>query len=177
MSSKDLIHIVDVPGIDMDYAISHIDINSWGDAIVAPSRLHGYGESLDSKQIRNASIAQIDSSFYKLLQDTLTSTVLNYAKENNIKISTLEGYHVARYSEGQFFKDHVDTTEEFPRKISIVVYLNDNYSGGNITFTKLGLSFKPKASTAFIFPSTEEFSHFAEPVLSGIKYVVVGFWS
>lgn len=177
MKSRDLIHIVDVPGIDMDYAIRHIDKDSWGDAIVAPSRLNAYGENLITKQIRNASIAQIDKDFYQLLDNTLGNVVLGYAKENNISISMLEGYHIARYSEGQFFKNHADSTEEFPRKISVVVYLNDNYDGGNITFTKLGLTFKPKASTAFIFPSTDEFSHFAEPVVSGIKYVVVGFWT
>lgn len=160
----------------MDYALSHIQKDSWTEAIVAPSRLSQYGVELETKDIRDASIANIDKDFFELLMKTVGPVVQEYAKKNNIDISHVEGFHLARYTKGQFFKEHTDQTEEYPRKISAVVYLNENYEGGNITFTKLGLSFKPSASTVFIFPSTQEFSHFAEPVVSGIKYVIVGFW-
>lgn len=176
MKNKDLIYIKSVPEISMDYALDHIEGNSWSDAGVAPSRLNQYGEKFEAKDIRNASIAGIDKDFFELLMKTVDPIVKDYAKDHSIEINDLESFHLARYTPGQFFKDHTDRTEEFPRKISAVVYLNDNYEGGKITFTKLGLSFKPSASTVFIFPSTEEFSHFAEPVAYGIKYVIVGFW-
>lgn len=160
----------------MSYVLDNIDSTLWSDAGVAPSRLNQYGSQFEAKEIRNASIAAIDKDFLKLLVDKIEPIVHKYAKENSIEIKQLESFHLARYTQGQFFKEHTDRTEEFPRKISVVVYLNDNYEGGKITFTNLELSFKPSESTVFVFPSTEEFAHFAEPVLSGIKYVVVGFW-
>ena len=176
MNNKDLIHIEQVPQINLEYALGHIKDNVWLDAEVAESRVKPYGEDLSPKDIRNASVALIDEDFEKMLKECVNPIVEKYAESNGIEVLKLEGYHLVKYEVGQFFKEHVDETEEFPRKISVVLYLNDNYDGGTITFTKLKFSFKPNPSSIFIFPSTEEFAHSADPIVSGTKYAIVGFW-
>lgn len=56
------------------------------------------------------------------------------------------------------------------RDISVLFYLNDNYEGGDLEFTKLGLTVKPKKGMMLAFPSYFEFSHRVHPVRSGTRY-------
>ena len=176
MKNKDLIYIGSIPKITLDYALSHVVENNWTDAAVAESRIKSYGLETKTKEIRDASVGLIDEEFNKLLRENISPLVERYAVINKINISKLEGYHIVKYEKGQFFKEHIDQTQEFPRKISVVFYLNDNYDGGTITFTKIGFSLKPSSGSVLVFPSTEEFCHSADPIISGTKYAIVGFW-
>ena len=88
----------------------------------------------------------------------------------------MESFTLVRYTEGQFFVEHSDEVEGLNRKLSIVIYLNDDYEGGEIYFRNLNLTIKPRANSLVMFPSTEEFIHEAKPVLSGTKYAITSFW-
>lgn len=169
---ENLLKIIKVSGIDLDVFLKHMPENSWIDGRVAPSRINGN----HYKDIRDSSMNFLNEELEDLIENLTFKYVYEYAEKNNISISNKD-YQVARYSPGQFFKEHVDATIEFPRKISTLLYLNDNYEGGTITFTKLNVSIKPEKNTMLIFPSNEDFAHSADPVISGTKYVVVGFWS
>jgi len=106
----------------------------------------------------------------------ISEFVEEYASRNNLEGLELEQLSFVRYTVGQFFAEHSDGGPNLPRRLSMVLYLNDNYSGGEIYFTKFKSVFKPVAGTLFLFPSTEEYSHAAQPVVDGTKYVMVGFW-
>ena len=56
------------------------------------------------------------------------------------------------------------------RDISVLFYLNDDYEGGELEFTKLGLTIKPKKGMMIAFPSYFEFSHRVHPVKFGTRY-------
>jgi predicted 2-oxoglutarate/Fe(II)-dependent dioxygenase YbiX len=176
MNSLDMISIYDVPNIKLDYVLGHCSEHEWADARVAESR-YKTNNNLSAKDIRDANVKRIDVELNDLLRKEVDFIVNEYAIRHSINITTGEGYHVVRYVPGQFFAEHIDSTEEFPRKISAVLYLNDNYDGGTITFSNLNKSFKAKSNTLFVFPSSEEFIHSADPVTSGVKYCIVGFWS
>lgn len=174
MSNFPDIFIDKVVGISIDDILNnHLEF-SWTQAGVAESRYKNNG--LSSKNIRDASTNRFTKDFTQILNDKVGSLVLRYAEENNIKDLKNEGYHIVRYTEGQFFAEHTDATPEYPRRVSAIVYLNDNYEGGTITFTNIEKSFKPETNTIMIFPSSEHFSHSADPVISGIKYAIIGFW-
>jgi Rps23 Pro-64 3,4-dihydroxylase Tpa1-like proline 4-hydroxylase len=177
MNNLDKISIVDFKEIDLDYILKNCPKDSWVDGHVAKSRYSSDLGSGINKEIRDVKVSEITYSFHNFLNSHIGPYIQKYAVENNILISKNAGYHVTKYSKGQFFKEHVDSTKEAPRKISAILYLNDDYEGGTLTFTKLNKTFKPKANSLFIFPSSEEFSHSADPVISGVKYVIVGFWS
>jgi predicted 2-oxoglutarate/Fe(II)-dependent dioxygenase YbiX len=55
-------------------------------------------------------------------------------------------------------------------------YLNDEYEGGEIEFSRFGLNVKPKANQAIFFPSNYVYNHTVHPVTSGTRYAVVGWW-
>lgn len=176
MNKLDMISIHDLPSIELDYVLNHCASDSWGDAHVANSRYKEFAGTKSLKDIRDSDTKVLDYDLQTLLKTEVDPLVQEYSKKNNIDISVGEGCYLVRYNVGQFFSEHTDETEEFPRKISAVLYLNDDYEGGTITFTKLNHTFKPQANTLFIFPSSEDFRHSADPVTSGTKYCIVGFW-
>lgn len=82
-------------------------------------------------------------------------------------------YGVLKYGKGQQFTNHIDDCVAFPRRVSTVYYLNDNYTGGEINFPRFGITFKPKANQMIVFPSTFVYNHSVSPVIEGERYAVV----
>jgi predicted 2-oxoglutarate/Fe(II)-dependent dioxygenase YbiX len=110
------------------------------------------------------------SCYRSLIEPKYHSTV------KNIEPTQLLGYPV-----GGHYIEHNDC-ENFengqwvriaPRDISILYYLNDNYTGGELEFTQLGLTIKPKPGMMIAFPSYKEFAHKVHPVTSGFRYSLV----
>jgi Rps23 Pro-64 3,4-dihydroxylase Tpa1-like proline 4-hydroxylase len=174
MSSLNDIFIDKISEISLDDILRNHLAFTWTDAGVAESRYSDNG--LSSKDIRDASTNRFTESFMNTLNSKVEPLVTEYANKHGLFELKNEGYHIVKYTEGQFFAEHTDATPEYPRRMSAIVYLNDNYEGGTITFTNINKSFKPEENTIMIFPSSKEFSHSADPVISGTKYAIIGFW-
>ena len=88
-----------------------------------------------------------------------------------------EGFQLFKYPEGYYYKEHVDhgiANEEMQkRQITTVLYLNDNYVGGEITFPRQGISYKPEIGEVVVFPSNYTHPHIAEEIKEGTKYSCV----
>lgn len=85
------------------------------------------------------------------------------------------GWVMLKYREGDFFSGHTDASHDFPRQLSLVYYVNDDYEGGELRFPHLDLSIKPIAGELIIFPSNYLFLHEAKHVTKGIKYSIINF--
>lgn len=87
----------------------------------------------------------------------------------------LSGPQLAKYEPGSHIRAHNDTATEFSaRCISALLYLNDDYDGGELIFPKLGLAHRSKIGEMILFPS--EYLHAVSPVVVGIRYCFVGFF-
>jgi len=78
---------------------------------------------------------------------------------------------VAFYQEGAFMKVHKDM--EGDREIvSTVIYLNDEYTGGELSFPEIenGYFYTPKKYELVHFPTP--FLHGVNPVKSGKRYII-----
>ena len=84
-----------------------------------------------------------------------------------------EPYTVLKYSNNVEYKPHFDGSTETARSVSVVIYLNDDYDGGEIEFTNFNLKLKPEANSMIFFPSNFAYTHKAHPVTSGTKYAIV----
>jgi hypothetical protein len=98
--------------------------------------------------------------------------------ENNFELDLEadEGYRVLKYGGGAEYTAHHDHFNTNNRVLSLVAFLNDGYSGGNLIFPRFDVSIKPKAGTVIVFPSNFPYIHIAEPVGSNdnsIKYSLV----
>ena len=65
------------------------------------------------------------------------------------------------------FKDHVDVTshEGGKRFLIMMVYLNDDFEGGETVFPLLGDTIKPKKGRLLLFPPTWNYLHHGNPPL------------
>ena len=174
MTSLNDIFIDKISEISLEDILKNHLAFTWTDAGVAESRYSDNG--LSSKDIRDASTNRFTESFTNILNSKLEPLVTEYANKHGVFDLKNEGYHIVKYTKGQFFAEHTDATPEYPRRMSAIVYLNDNYEGGTITFTNINKSFKPEENTIMIFPSSKDFAHSADPVISGTKYAIIGFW-
>lgn len=79
-----------------------------------------------------------------------------------------------RYEEGEYFGMHTDTpfvSQDGARTgLSLVLYLNDNYTGGETMFSDLDLEVKPETGKVLLFPPT--LLHLSKPVTRGSKYII-----
>lgn len=74
---------------------------------------------------------------------------------------------------------HKDQNVDLTLAGAALLYLNDDYEGGELDFSNLGFSIKPPAGSVLTFPSTEKWTHGVLPV-TGTKsrYAMPGLvWS
>jgi hypothetical protein len=68
-------------------------------------------------------------------------------------------------------------TSEVLNEYSSILYLNDDYEGGELYFEELDLLIKPKTNQLVFFPSGSEFRHEVRPVVSGDRYTLASFYT
>jgi predicted 2-oxoglutarate/Fe(II)-dependent dioxygenase YbiX len=129
----------------------------------------------------NDNVDKDPDSDIQTINNTLKSAIINasedYARVHNINIGSLTPLSISKYSTGKSMGPHVDDygNGDDPN-ISVVLYLNDNYEGGELFFKEQGIKIKPEAGSIIIFPSVDPYYHESLPVISGIKYMCPGFW-
>jgi len=99
------------------------------------------------------------------------------------QIDWFELPEILRYKRGGEYKPHTDAenwiTEKqkwervIDRDLSILIYLNEGFTGGEIVFPNFGLSLPPKRGLLIAFPSDRRYLHAARPVTSGVRYSLV----
>jgi prolyl 4-hydroxylase len=90
-----------------------------------------------------------------------------------------EALLVLRYRQGQEYRPHVDWDGgENGRILTVLVYLNEDYEGGETLFVKTGLRVKGRKGDALVFRSTTAdcafdpmSEHAGLPVTGGVKYL------
>jgi hypothetical protein len=81
-----------------------------------------------------------------------------------------------RMKEGVELKAHTDQHTDPSIQYATILYLNDEYSAGELFFVNKNLELKPRSGTLVVFPGTDEFNHGVKYVGKGpIRYVLVGF--
>lgn len=76
--------------------------------------------------------------------------------------------HIARFIQGYGMHEHFDSTK--PNDIATLIYLNDEYEGGEIYFPELNIFIKPQEGDLVCFPDTPDFVHGVKPIKDGIRY-------
>ncbi|GAB4170960.1 MAG: hypothetical protein OHK0024_07060 [Thalassobaculales bacterium] len=86
-----------------------------------------------------------------------------------------------RYLPGGHYKAHTDGEYQYPdgwrriadRDLSAIIYLDEDFTGGELDFPDLGLTVRPRAGMAVVFPADRRFRHGAMPVLTGRRHAIV----
>jgi hypothetical protein len=105
------------------------------------------------------------------------------------KIATALGYpdecksiRVIRYGPGGEFKPHYDSIPGDRRAVSAILYLSDDYVGGETSFPRAGVRFRGDAGDLLFFHNycgdklDRNAMHAGLPVVSGEKWIATGFY-
>lgn len=91
---------------------------------------------------------------------------------------------LVRWPEGSSQGVHSDSAYESGgdhpspwRVYSAIVYLNDDYDGGNTYFPQHDLSVIPKAGSLLTFPCTLEYMHGVSEVKNRTRFTIATFWT
>lgn len=113
---------------------------------------------------------------WKSIWSKIDPLVWEYRNYFELELQDDEGYRVLKYAGGAEYGAHHDHAPVNSRTLSLVAFLNDGFSGGNLVFPKFNVSITPKAGSVIMFPSNFPYSHIAEPVGEDdntIKYSLV----
>jgi len=78
---------------------------------------------------------------------------------------------VLKYEKSGYLPEHSDHGIS-TRTLSVVMYLNDDYEGGEISFTSVGVTIKPQAGSIIFFPSNFVFTHEVFEMKNGTRYAL-----
>jgi hypothetical protein len=151
----------------------------WMEALVGDQqKMPEYRDCVDCK-ISTAHLEHLPPQFEGLrsvYNDTvvgLKQCMAHYQSMYNITMDYMEAINYVRYKPGQHFAVHSDSGFSYNCTVSSVMYLNDDYEGGELWFPFLDLTYKSKAGDIVIFPSTYIYAHASKPITSGVKYSAV----
>jgi hypothetical protein len=83
---------------------------------------------------------------------------------------------IQRMQPGVQLTAHTDQHTDPSIRYATIIYLNDDYSDGELFFPNLNIQLKPKTGTLLFFAGNEEYKHGVKMVGEGpIRYVLVGF--
>jgi hypothetical protein len=196
--------------LDSDESV-HSVIPEWGFWFSNSADGHSFGSkkdfslyNLDSlKSDRREDVLWVVDQIQGAIKKVADQFYADKNLEGTPNISPFAG--IMRYREGCFMGPHFDAQAgDETLKYSIVVYLNDNYEGGEISFiirpydlrnpknghlrpkdlltdpenkerNLVDFTLKPKPGSALIFPSTHPYKHQVHTIISGDKYMFPGF--
>ena len=179
------------------------DKDTWGPWYSSNNKDLIYGETkaINSKEFGNF------EEFYRIKMNYVYETIMqsfynvskDYAEfikdENEPKF--LYSFDIKKYYSGKNMGTHFDQLDgDKTLKYSLIMYLNDDYEGGEISFTLkdskiqgpfpdysdkrnkdlMNFGIKPKAGSIIIFPSSSPYYHTAHLIKSGMKYIVPTHW-
>ena len=111
------------------------------------------------------------------------------SKLDNLELDHIEPMQITRYEQGQKYIPHYDFFNvrghegliENDRRATVIVYLNDGYTGGTTIFPDLDMQIVPRKGMALFFRYDYDAKnngltrHGGEPVTTGVKYITQAF--
>lgn len=122
----------------------------------------------------------VDYSAFKSDVDKVIDICTEHV-EKNFNVNCLQHeIHFLHYTDGTHYHSHIDgqyikddkALRGVDRDITCVVYLNDDYQGGEINFDFFKYTLKPNKADIVIYPTTFEFVHSVSKVV-GDRYAIV----
>jgi len=111
---------------------------------------------------------------YSILKDALSAAGSHYANSLQIPLGVQAPISISKYYSGSGMGPHTDSGPK--AHISAVMYLNDDYNGGELEFPNHGISIKPSAGSIVVFPSVDPYVHDPKNIVRGEKYISPSFW-
>jgi len=113
----------------------------------------------------------LNSNEHKLMKNIKSRIELLFDKSFHTQIMR----HINMTDKETVWEDHFDSNKDQRIKYGVVLYINDNFLGGQIFYKNLGLTHQPKSGQLVIHPSSLEYTHTVLPVTDGERYTLTTF--
>ena len=138
----------------------------------------------DTRVTRRVDMTDHQEELNTLLRKVVTTRI---EPDLGINIDWFEEPQILKYEPGGFYATHADSENYDPeencwtrvadRDVSLLLYLSDDFEGGDIQFNTFHYQLKPRAGMLVYFPSDHRYVHTAMPVTSGMRYAIVSWMS
>ena len=180
MNFYDLIYIE--PNVIPEHAVRDLLSYSNNESFTATVMDNNGLEKVSKDRV--VDIVPLPDSINDLILQNTANIVANKisSRYNNSTLKSISHPEFLKYRVGGKYIEHNDSEDWGPgnklrriidRDISILYYLNDDYEGGELEFTQLGVTIKPKKGMMVAFPSYFEYTHRVHPVTKGTRYTIV----
>lgn len=98
------------------------------------------------------------------------------ANNRFLNLSEDDGYKLLKYPGGDFngkYENHTDHSSQHNRFFTIIIMVNDDYEGGDLTFFCGLKKIDTKAGRVITFPSAYLFPHAVAPTISGERRSII----
>lgn len=155
-------------------------IGQWEDWKTSSEDPYHFGE----KKLINSTAAENSTKeikeIYEKIINSINSVIEDYQNRTNEDIGDLQSFGISKYYPGAEMGPHVDfdiksvdsAKIKLTPTISAILYLNDDYEGGNLYFMEQKIDIKPEAGSMVIFPSVKPFFHESKKIKNGQKYMI-----
>jgi len=119
----------------------------------------------------------------KMINNRISDAFKQAAQVTGRSIAWYETPNILRYQSGGYYQRHADSCLVDPasntwfktsdRDLSLLLYLNEDFTGGGLSFINFNYQYRPRAGEVVIFPSDNRYEHRAEVVNSGVRYAIV----
>lgn len=100
-----------------------------------------------------------------------------YNKEVILKMIYMQKWPIGSYAVRHNDTHNYDGTPAFVDcKLSTVLYLYNNFEGGNLEFPEHGISITPNQGSLYMFDGGPQNEHQVTEITDGIRYTLVSFW-
>lgn len=150
------------------------------EAIIDEANAQGFEKSQVIKEGQNVHDDYSRSSSTVWFKDTWHISDLLHKQVPEIKKLKVEGWQLLRYNTTEEFKAHFDClNREKDRLFTALIYLNDNFEGGETQFVNKNLTITPLQGRLILWKNLSSGKcdplslHAGNPVKSGTKYILV----
>jgi prolyl 4-hydroxylase len=144
------------------------------------------GESIVDLNIRTSSSFFDEENLFHHIRNKAYETIKHkFEHIENFSIDHFEKCEVQKYNPTEYVRPHNDYFEKklgvSGRIATLLIYLNDGFTGGDTRFNKLNIVITPEKGSAIFFSYFPENDvifknaltlHESLPVLTGVKYVI-----
>ena len=135
-------------------------------------------EFWDGKYLLLHNLKDLDHALLHEIQLKTKSLYELFHPELKGKVSYSDVRTINRFRSGDSMPVHWDRgpyEENNTVLHGVVVYLNDNYEGGEIYYPEKNIAIKPKKCSLVMHPGNEEYQHGVREVVNGDRYAVTLF--
>ena len=193
MIDNPLSYILVKPNVVNEYGLreirEHIERTNKTDlSVFDPHKSNATGgkEWIVNKEVRDTQHVEMGPLFPKItdLFKNMVREVIN--PFYGIEITESEIPQILSYGIGGHYTPHIDGEslwqtpdgeliwkKSTDRDISMVLYLNDDFEGGDFIFPDHHIRVRPEPGMLVCFPSNHHYKHGVEPVTRGMRYSIV----